>query len=444
MIDDRHRTSVKVAIVVAGLLIGLAPLKAAAKDYLEAGRQAARWIRSSAVRSEQGIIWPADPRDKKTVSANLYSGASGVILFFIEAYHSTGDRSFLMDARAGADHLLASLADEKETGLYTGLSGIGFTLTETFKATGEAKYRQGALRCVELLGERARAAGKGIEWNETADIISGGAGTGLFLLYAARELKSVAAFDLATQAGQRLIELGRAEHGGTKWAMDRKFPRLMPNFSHGTAGVAYFLASLYAETRQKEFLDAALSGAKYLLAIADTEGDGCLVFHHEPDGKDLHYLSWCHGPAGTARLFYRLYRVTGDKTWIEWMKRAARSVMQSGIPERQTPGFWNNVSQCCGSAGVAEFFLNLHRITRERQYLDFSKRVTAQLLAKATRDEQGMRWIQAEHRVRPELLIAQTGYMQGAAGIGMWLLHLDGFERGKKAAITLPDSPFGG
>jgi lantibiotic modifying enzyme len=226
--------------------------------------------------------------------------------------------------------------------------------------------------------------------------------------------------------------------------MDRKFPRLMPNFSHGTAGVAYFLASLYAETRQKEFLDAALSGAKYLLAVANTEGDGCLVFHHEPDGKDLHYLSWCHGPAGTARLFYRLYRVTGDKTWIEWMKRAARSVMQSGIPERQTPGFWNNVSQCCGSAGVAEFFLNLHRITRERQYLDFSKRVTAQLLAKATRDEQGMRWIQAEHRVRPELLIAQTGYMQGAAGIGMWLLHLDGFERGKKAAITLPDSPFGG
>lgn len=116
--------------------------------------------------------------------------------------------------------------------------------------------------------------------------------------------------------------------------------------------------------------------------------------------------------------------------------------MVSGIPEKQTAGFWNNVSQCCGSAGVADFFLSLHRITRDRQYLDYAKRVTDQILSKATLDGAGMRWVQAEHRVRPELLVAQTGLMQGAAGIGMWLLNLDSFERGKKPAITLPDSPF--
>jgi hypothetical protein len=64
------------------------------------------------------------------------------------------------------------------------------------------------------------------------------------------------------------------------------------------------------------------------------------------------------------------------------------------------------------------------------------------LLQKATRDASGLRWIQAEHRVRPELLIAQTGYMQGAAGIGMLLLHLDAFEQKKRASIVFPDSPF--
>ena len=31
--------------------------------------------------------------------------------------------------------------------------------------------------------------------------------------------------------------------------------RLMPNFSHGTAGIAYFLARLYEETHDKAFLD---------------------------------------------------------------------------------------------------------------------------------------------------------------------------------------------
>jgi lantibiotic modifying enzyme len=216
----------------------------------------------------------------------------------------------------------------------------------------------------------------------------------------------------------------------------------MPNFSHGTAGIAYFLATLYQETGKREFLNAALAGAGYLREIANTENEACLIFHNEPDGKELFYFGWCHGPVGTARLFYRLYQITGDRVWMEWVKKAARGIMNSGIPEKQTPGFWNNVSQCCGSAGVAEFFLSLYEVTREQEYLSFSKRVTAQLLSKAVRDRSGIRWMQAEHRIKPELLVAQTGYMQGAAGIGMLLLNLDAFEGGKKTKITLPDSPF--
>jgi len=199
---------------------------------------------------------------------------------------------------------------------------------------------------------------------------------------------------------------------------------------------------LYAETKDKEFLDAALTGARYLQAVAKTDGDVCLIFHNEPDGKDLYYLGWCHGPVGTARLFYRLYQITGDRSWMDWVQKSARAVMTSGIPEKQTPGFWNNVGQCCGSAGVAEFALNMYLLTRERQYLHFATRVTADLLSRATREPSGLKWIQAEHRIKPDLLVAQTGYMQGAAGIGSWLLHLDDFQRGKKPRIVWPDSPF--
>jgi lantibiotic modifying enzyme len=425
------------------LLVILVPtIPAADTSYRDAALEAARWIRGSAAQSAPGTVWPSDPRDSKSVSESLYSGTPGVILFFLEAHRSTGDQSFLNDARAGADHLLAVLPNEKESGLYEGVAGIGFALTETYKATGDSKYRQGAVRCAHLLGERPKKAGKGIEWSETTDIIAGGAGIGLFLLYAARELKEPELRELAIQDAYRLIELGIPEPKGMKWRMSPSFARLMPNFSHGTAGIAYFLATLYQETRKREFLDAALAGATYLKAVARTENDVCLIFHNEPEGKELYYLGWCHGPVGTARLFYRLYQATGDRVWMDWVKKSARGIIESGIPEKQTPGFWNNVSQCCGSAGVAEFFLSLHRATDDRAYLEFAKRVTAQLLAKATRDGDGMRWIQAEHRVRPELLVAQTGYMQGAAGIGMLLLHLDSFQRSKKASIIFPDSPF--
>jgi lantibiotic modifying enzyme len=416
--------------------------KAQDRTNLKAALEAERWIRASAIRSASGAGWPADPRDPLSVSNTLYSGNPGVILFFLEAFQATGDKTHLQDARSGADNLLVSFSKEKDCGLYDGISGIGFALEETFKATGDSKYRQGAVKCAELVRERAVKSGRGVEWNDSTDIVSGGAGIGLFLLYAAKEFKDSLWVELASQTANRLIELARPEGIGTKWAMTPTFKRLMPNFSHGTAGVAYFLASLYQATKKTEYLNAALSGANYLKSVARTDGDICLIFHNEPDGRELYYLGWCHGPVGTARLFYRLYQVTGDRAWMGWVRKSAQAILQSGVPEKQTPGFWNNVSQCCGSAGIAQFFLDLYQVNRDRQCLDFSRRVVAQLLSRATRDDEGMRWIQAEHRVNPDLLVAQTGYMQGAAGVGMLLLHIDQFERAKKASIIFPDSPF--
>ena len=431
-------------IMIAALFLFSSPVSATKekRPNLEAALESARWIRASAVQTDEGTTWPAIPGNESSINNTLYSGTPGVVLFFLEAYYSTEDEDFLAEARAGADYLLATLENEKAAGLYVGISGIGFALLETYKATAEAKYLDGVKRCLQYLRDNALKKGKGIEWSQVTDIISGTAGTGLFLLYAARELKEPSLLDLAAQAGWRLMELGQEEGGGTKWAMDPDYPRLMPNFSHGTAGISYFLASLYRETGKEEFRDAALGGARYLQSVARTEGGVCLIFHHEPDGKELHYLGWCHGPTGTSNLFCRLYQVTGDKSWMSWVEKCAQAVLKSGIPEKETPGFWNNVGQCCGSAGVAEFILSLHRITHKQEYLDFARRLTSDLLRRGTRDEFGLRWVQAEHRTQPKLLFAQTNLMQGAAGIGLWLLHLDAFEQGRKHRIILPDCAY--
>lgn len=431
------------SMALAGL--PFVPLGAAAPSPLDAAIDGTtRWLRAAGRPSPAGLEWPADPNDPASVGTSLYSGSPGVVLFLLERHHQTKDAQALADARRGADRLIAAIDTTSEPGLYTGLAGIGFTFGEVHRATGDAKYRDAARRVVARLATLAKPAGRGVEWSEVTDIVGGAAGTGLYLLHAARTLGAADARALAVRAGDRLIELGQAEAGGLKWAMSPSFPRLMPNFSHGTAGIAYFLADLYRETREPRFLEAALAGARYLKSIASTDGDMCLIFHHEPgdDGKKLYYLGWCHGPAGTARLWYRLYQVTQDKAWLDWAERSARGILTSGIPERQTPGFWNNVSQCCGSAGVAAFFLELHRVTGNPTYLTFSKRVTDHLLADATTDATGTRWVQAENRVSPDKVVAQTGWMQGASGIGAWLLQYRGFEQGRKPFVTLPDNPF--
>ena len=370
------------------------------------------------------------------------------MLFYVELHRASDDPAHLAAARSGADALVASLDPDGEArtepGLYKGLAGIGFVLSEVGRHTAIAKYRDGARRVVALLQQRAVERGAGVEWNDTTDVISGLAGIGLFLLFAAEALDVPEARTLATRAGRRLLERGRDDAGGRKWPMDGTSAQLLPNFSHGTAGVAYFLATLYQATKDRAFLEGALAGAAYLKAIAQTDGDVCLIYHHEPDdaGRRLYYLGWCHGPAGTARLWYRLWQAIGDRAWLEWASKSARAIVESGIPDRPAPGFWNNAGVCCGSAGVAEFFLAHHRATGDAASLAFARDVSAQILASATRDASGIRWPHAEHRTRPAEIVAQTGWMQGAAGIGAWFLHLDAFERGATPPIRFPDSPF--
>ncbi len=420
--------------------------------YVQTARSAATWIRSAAVVTEGGVTWPADPNEAASTSADLYAGSPGVVLFFLELAAHLQDDSYLDDARRGADHLLALLdgpdGEEprpalRESGLYSGLAGIGFVLHETFAATSDHRYREGALRAVEAIHAQAQEVGDGVEWVDSTDIVSGTAGIGLFLLYAATELEHEPSLALAERAGHRLLEVAETHDVGLAWRIRADYPRLMPNFSHGTAGVAYFLASLHEATGKAPFLDAAEAGAERLLALADTEGDVCLVFHHTEGGENLQYMSWCHGPAGTARTFYKLWQVTGDRRWMEWTERSARGIRRSGIPGTLTEGFWNNVGQCCGSAGVAEFALAMHAVTGDEHHLELARRLADDVIARGIRQGEGTSWPQAEHRVQPELIVAQTGFMQGAAGIGVMLLHLDAALDGRPpAAIALPDSPF--
>ena len=420
------------------------------RPHLEAARRAERWIRASRIATERGAMWPSDPRDTKTTSLDLYNGWPGVVLFYLELHHATGDSAALSQARAGAEELLGAVAKRDAiggSGLYTGAAGIAFVLSEMHAATRESRYRDGARAALDLVAGQARQVGDGVEWgpapeSTSTDIISGGAGIGLTLLAMHRRYNDRRYLELATKAGHRLASVGIPDGDGRRWGMTPSFAREMPNFSHGTAGVSYFLAELFAATGERSFLDAARGGARYLERVSTCHDDACSVFHHTNGGEDLYYLGWCHGPAGTARLFHRLGSITGDRTDAAWVARGAKAITTSGIPETRAPGFWNNVSVCCGNAGVADFFLQLYRSRGEAAYLAFAERTIADLMRRGTDDDGGLRWVQAENRVSPDDVVAQTGFMQGAAGIGTVLLRFDAYQRKRRARVLWPDSPW--
>ena len=401
------------------------------RPWLDAALSAERFIRRARQQTGAGVAWPADPVKPDSVSPDLYNGMAGVVPFYLELWKVTGRPEFLREAEAGARELMTRVSDD--SGFYTGLAGTSWVVERVTAFGGSRNLVSDARRLVSDLVSRSRSVGQGAEWNESTDIISGSAGIGLALLHYDRALEMPQAREAAVKAGAHLLELGEPAEGGLTWLMTPSFKRNMPNFSHGTAGVGYFLARLHRATGEARFREGAEAAARYLTAISVSKGDGTVIRHHDGDGENLFYLSWCHGPAGTARLFYELAS-QGNTTMGTWVPRLARGISAMGVPAR-SPGFWENISQCCGNAGVIQFAL-------DQKNLSYAQTVTADLMSRATRDGDALKWVQAENRIQPENVVAQTGFMQGAAGVGTVLLHLDAAERNAKWDVTFPDSPF--
>ncbi|GIH93446.1 lanthionine synthetase LanC family protein [Planobispora siamensis] len=419
-----------------------------AASPLDAAVMAARWIRSAAVDEERGRHWRAnpDPDGRSAMShepASLYAGAAGIVLFFLELAATTGQEQYLRDARAGARYLAATWRDQADLSLYHGLTGTVFALAEAGWATGDEEFTEQARAAADRIAESARPMEEGLGWSRDP-AQRGDGGIALGLLYAAGILGVPAYTEVAAEAGRRIARMVVPGHlfGDCE---DLPVDAVTPGFLSGTAGTAFLLTRLYGMTGEDGFLEAARRGADFVRTVSAVAGRCAAVPHHLPQGRDLHYLGFCSGSAGVARMFYELHRVTGDPGDLDWTERLAHGVLNSGVPGRRTAGYWNTACQCCGAAGLVELFVGLWAATGREQYIEFAHTLAEDLIAHATaHDGRGYRWYQAYRRLRPAEVTADTGYMIGAAGIGTALLHLHtaGLADRAHRVILLPDNPF--
>src|SRR5690348_16246134 len=107
----KRRLRIAVSVACAVLPISLWARGRTRDAYQRAAMGAAHWIEKSGSRAGNGIVWPADPRDPKSVNTTLYAGTPGPILFFLEAYRYTQNRDFLEQGKKGANALLASISE---------------------------------------------------------------------------------------------------------------------------------------------------------------------------------------------------------------------------------------------------------------------------------------------------------------------------------------------
>jgi hypothetical protein len=90
---------------------------------------------------------------------------------------------------------------------------------------------------------------------------------------------------------------------------------------------------------------------------------------------------------------------------------------------------------------VAEFFLDLHRLEGRPADLDFARLLVDDLLGRAITGPAGTRWSNHEFRSPEPDLPPETGYLQGAPGIGSTLLRLHRHLAGNEWTVPWPHAP---
>lgn len=421
----------------------------------DAAMAALRWVTAAGIAVDGTMTWPESLAPGAPLADDLYAGTAGILAALAEARLS-GITDFDDHARAavrrlrsltgasadaGSPAAAASCAQARQgpdTGLYTGLSGAAAALHMWALVSGDPDARDGARATVRAIADIAAATRPVSEWR---DIIAGEAGVLLVLA----ELGDADVRQIASDVADQLIAEARWIDGLPDWYPRADEPVFMPNFSHGLAGIGYALATASAALRRPDLLDVALLAGERLVRLG-ARPDGMIAVPHSvptADPDTAVCFGWCHGPTGTLRLFQLLEHGQPGHGWAGYAEACRRAVRSSGLPARLYPGFWDNLGQCCGTAGVGEMALDRYQETGEAEWLGWAVTLAEDVLDRRIADEAGVRWSHTEYRRDPPDLEPYVGWMQGAAGIAGWLLRLVRVRTEGTSAAQLwwPDRP---
>ena len=403
--------------------------------YRELGEAAWAWVLCQ-VREDGGpwlpeVVEDGPPAGPGVDRDSLYAGIGGLALVLAEISQCRALSNAEQALAAGiAARLSATAGARADASLYLGLGGDVTAL----KLLAPGSERVALARLADLM----TPAG----WNtppETGtgsaapvtDLVLGAAGVILAAVWAGGEH----ARDIAATGGEALLQAADQTKDGLDWAMMAGRTSRMPNYSHGTAGIATALAIAGAALNRDDFIVAARHGAQHLLTVGSLADGGFIIPHTLPYARrevEPVTYTWCHGPAGTSQLFAALAHIGVDTVAgldvTGLRQRCLHSVLASGVPQRLRPGFWDNDGRCCGTAGVGDVLLDAAQDGAGQAVcgalLQGARTMADALVERAICDGAGARWRFLEHRQDPPLLPPGTSWMQGAAGIAAFLLRL--------------------
>lgn len=375
----------------------------------------------AAVEAIAGALLAAAPAVERP---ELAHGRAGIALLLAErARRRDGE---IDDAAAGelraARRLVASTA--LPPGLLHGVAGVAWV---TAYADPDSAGRLNATFERLLAGRLGRRA-----WTGDFDLFNGLVG---LCVYALERCPGEPAGELLEGAVGQLMALADERPDGYAWPEwwelggERRLGYPL-GVAHGTPGAIAALAGALAVgcggERAAELLEGALG---FMLARAgEDRGRPAFAKWHFPGESDLPGRSvWCNGDPGACLAMLHGARALGRADWEQRILEIARAAAGRGPEESGV----RDASLCHGEAGQAHVFHRLYAETGDERFADAARDWYERLLARLTPGEP----LTSFESLMPgptspeevELVrVAAPGFIAGAAGVGLALLAATG------------------
>ncbi len=403
-------------------------------DYLRYAKKAAQWLDSTHTLNSENI-WPDRLSDPQKITTSLSLGVASKVIFYLELFDITQDSAYFYQAKAGVDYQLSHVPTQSDSlpmitwqyGLYGELCGSGTSLLRFYELTRDEPVRQGILAIVQQIEQATHHPSDTLSWGPGNDLLGGLAGTGLFLLEVGKQFEDGRVLQLAERAGKTLVTRSLSQGKEYNWYFGQDRPFILPNFSHGTAGITFFFSKLNEVSPSAEWERVIEGGLSYLESIrSDTLKGGYLLPYAIPmEGWSSAFeIGWAHGPAGTARLFQQLYTVDKNEDWVKKMEQCLETGIIAGFPDHPNPIFGSSADEInyrFGMAGLAHLAIDLYVLTGKVQNLEYAKSIVDHIAKQAQVSDTGMHWPVILNDGTVENF---TGHFYGVAGYGRLMLKL--------------------
>lgn len=426
-------------------------------EFLENAYEAQAYVYQTLKENQDGIY-----SDAVEGVNNLYSGNAGILHMYIQFQlvepSAQQGRIIKGMTRYLNLHLFDDIRRSAQEGervagmseaFYSGIGGIGLVFNEVYRIHRDPLAKEGAGKVIQYYKNHVKKNEYGSFWLDSSSIFFDG-GIILFLIdcWQTYEEERQELQELITDSCDYILNHGIwHDDGGLEIDhMHIDFKHKEPNFEFGTAGAGYLFAKVYELTGNLKYLDAAKAATFYLKSIAVKQQKGYLIPYKLGQYDDLFYLGNCHGPVGTAKLFYELYKITKEKKYLDEVFQLCEGAMSLGAPFVQSAGFWNTTCVCCGPAGYVPLYAGLYYETGEERWKNLAHGVGEVLIGTKKEKEIEKKkigyWKIAFDRTKPDVLTTPVGYYTGTAGIAVSLLQVYCMETEKGHTEGLIDDPY--